>query len=350
MAAKRLTYLAGLCLSLSAVAALACAPTHRVAPGETLAHVAEDRLGSVYHLPRLAELNRATVGRDINAIAAEMLLDLPCEDPETLDWSVLPNALDLAMVLRGSDLQVIDVRADISGGVLPRTLSLPYDLWPKAHAEVWMPKLVAATGLRLDRPIVVIGADGASHNMGQAAYVYWLLKSAGARQVALLEDGIAAWRAAGLPLAEEPNGPRPSSAALHVRDTWRADHETLIALVTGARSGILLDARPVSRMTRGQSTPGFVPMPMRDAPKRPIEALIRQISGAPSLDDTVTAVLSELNAAPSGPIVSISTTVETAAWNWFLISEVARRSDAMLYPHAVEGWSQDALPLQVGEK
>ncbi|BDZ55260.1 hypothetical protein GCM10025870_23330 [Agromyces marinus] len=104
-------------------------------------------------------------------------------------------------------------------------------------------------GLRTgDTAVVVDDASGTS-----AARGWWLLRHAGFGDVRLLDGGLAAWRAAGLPLETGEVVPEPGDAearfgAMPVIDLDEAD---ALGSVAG---GVLLDARAGERY-RGEVEP-----------------------------------------------------------------------------------------------
>ena len=113
------------------------------------------------------------------------------------------------------------------------------------------PELLGAAlrraGVSADREVVVLDAATSA----AAARAWWLLRWAGHRRVRVLDGGLAAWTAAGLPL--EQSAPAagagdfvPVPGALPVLD---ADGAAALA-----RTGVLLDARAGERY-RGETEP-----------------------------------------------------------------------------------------------
>jgi len=84
-----------------------------------------------------------------------------------------------------------------------------------------------------------------------AARAWWLLRHAGVRDVRLLDGGLAAWRAADLPLVagEEPVVPGSVTLSFGALPTLDAD-----AAAGLAQDGVLLDARAAERY-RGDTEP-----------------------------------------------------------------------------------------------
>lgn len=84
-----------------------------------------------------------------------------------------------------------------------------------------------------------------------AARLWWMLRDAGLPQVYLLDGGLAAWRAAGLPVATGPVLPAPGNVTLGKGNMPVLDAG---AAATWADSGLLLDARAGERY-RGEVEP-----------------------------------------------------------------------------------------------
>jgi thiosulfate/3-mercaptopyruvate sulfurtransferase len=104
-----------------------------------------------------------------------------------------------------------------------------------------------AAGVRTTAPVVAYdAADGSV-----AARLWWLLRWAGHSAVAVLDGGIAAWRAAGLPVTTEV--PKPVASTITVRPPAMPVLDAAQAAAL-ARNGVLLDARVPPRY-RGEIEP-----------------------------------------------------------------------------------------------
>lgn len=108
-------------------------------------------------------------------------------------------------------------------------------------------------GLTPGRPVVVLD-DWSGYS---AARAWWVLTWAGVPHVRILDGGLAAWRAAGLPLATDDVVPEPS--AVEVRPGALPVLDADAALDLARRGGRLLDARSAGRY-RGE-LPGIDPVP-----------------------------------------------------------------------------------------
>jgi thiosulfate/3-mercaptopyruvate sulfurtransferase len=81
--------------------------------------------------------------------------------------------------------------------------------------------LLATRGVSADRPVVVYDSDSGI----RAARAFWFLELFGHRNVRLLDGGVRAWTAAGLPLTSESDAPAETSwtgeRRAEVLATWR---------------------------------------------------------------------------------------------------------------------------------
>jgi thiosulfate/3-mercaptopyruvate sulfurtransferase len=125
----------------------------------------------------------------------------------------------------------------VAGGQRP----LPDLAALQANARRW--------GLRRDRTVVVYDDD---RNM-TAARAWWVLRWAGLPDVRVLDGGLPAWLAAGMPVAHAPGRPAPSMVELSPGHMPELDAGGCAAL---ARSGVLLDARIRPNYIGGRTAPG----------------------------------------------------------------------------------------------
>ena len=103
-------------------------------------------------------------------------------------------------------------------------------------------------GINEDSRVVAYDeADGTS-----AARAWWLLRWAGLEDVRVLDGGIAAWTAAGLPVTTELPSPRSGNVVVRPGAMPVLDAEGAAALIAGG--GVLLDGRVEARY-RGEVEP-----------------------------------------------------------------------------------------------
>jgi thiosulfate/3-mercaptopyruvate sulfurtransferase len=169
-----------------------------------------------------------------------------------------------------ADPLVLDARPahEFAGGHLPGAIHL--DLWGVSlidtsdaplRAFMWMMgHLFSLRGVTPDRPVVVYEEDSGM----RAARVFWLLEYLGHPDACVLDGGLRAWTAAGLPVTTEAVAPVPSSwhgTPLPDRlATWQDVSDRV-----GRPGVVLLDTRSddeylgrVARARRGGAIPGAV--------------------------------------------------------------------------------------------
>src|SRR5918992_2591175 len=155
----------------------------------------------------------------------------------TADPSVLIESAELAAQLRaGQRLTLADVRWTLGGP--PGLPDYEREHIPGAHWVDLEQHLSAAPGsggrhplpdparfqaamraigVRRDQPVVAYDADSSQ----AAARLWWLLTDSGHQAVRVLNGGLAAWRAAGLPTESRP-APAPESGDFVARPGHRA--------------------------------------------------------------------------------------------------------------------------------
>jgi thiosulfate/3-mercaptopyruvate sulfurtransferase len=163
-----------------------------------------------------------------------------------------PTVVDVRWSLTGPPGRV-DYRADHLPGAIFMDLDTDLAGPPGPGGRHPLPDPAAlqttlrAAGVHATIPVVAYdAADGSV-----AARLWWLLRWAGHQMVAVLDGGIAGWRAAGLPVTVEL--PQPQTGTFTVRPGGMPvlDAPRAVAL---ARDGVLLDAR-VGPRHRGDTEP-----------------------------------------------------------------------------------------------
>jgi len=356
--------LALICSVSAALAAQACAPTYTVVKGDTLSGIAEAQLGSVFALETLYEANRAQVGPNPDLIAIGMSLKLPCTDNtvDTLDWSVMPRAETLASLLKTEDIQVLDIRSPkrLAEGVIPGAISVPFSKWrgPKDNpgrppAEEALAELIGGAGLDLEQPIIIIHHKANMMDIGRAASVYWLLKSSGARSLAILRDGHTAWKERGLPIALKPTKAPARKTEVRFSKEWRANVLDVYGVATDQIDGYLLDARPHSMFSRVNKLGQAIASTLPGAQNTPVKSLMEVLSGKVDVEDDVEDIIDFLKENnvdwTNNRVISFCHAGELAALNWFYASEVAELDNMMLFPESVKGWAHLGGNLAVGQ-
>jgi thiosulfate/3-mercaptopyruvate sulfurtransferase len=194
---------------------------------------------------------------------------------------VLISAADLAQTIAAgrspSSPQLLDVRWRLGGppgreeyraGHLPGAVYVDLDAelaGPAAagigrHPLPTLESLQTAArswGLRAGQPVVGYDDNGNQ----SAARAWWLLRWAGLTEVRLLDGGLAAWRAAGLPVVSGDEVPPVGDVELSAGRLPTVDPDGAVRLVDAG--GLLLDARAGERYRGDVASidprPGHIP-------------------------------------------------------------------------------------------
>lgn len=172
-----------------------------------------------------------------------------------------------ALLDRPGDIRVLDVRWRLGGppgrpdyraGHIPGAVYVDLDEELAGHGAPTegrhpLPDIdalqAAARGWGLNDGDTVVVYDDLGNL--SSARAWWLLRHAGVRQVLLLDGALAAWRAAGLPLATGEEPVAPGNVTLAYGRLAMLDTDAAAAF---PRTGVLLDARAGERY-RGESEP-----------------------------------------------------------------------------------------------
>lgn len=200
----------------------------------------------------------------------------------------------------------------------------------------------AARRWALDDGDLVVVYDDA--NGLAAARAWWLLRRAGV-DVRVLDGGLAAWRAAGLPLETGDVVPAPGSATL---TEATGDTLTIDEAAAFPASGVLIDSRAAERF-RGEvepldpiagHIPGAVNVPMAD---------LLQDDGRVRDAAALRAVFTSAGGEPGVPVAAYCGSGVTAAHTALVLAELG--IDASIYPGSWSAWSNTpGRPVAVGEQ
>jgi thiosulfate/3-mercaptopyruvate sulfurtransferase len=188
---------------------------------------------------------------------------------------------------------------------------------------------------------VVVAYDN-SGNLA-AARLWWMLRNAGFQNVYLLDGGLAAWRAAGLPVEDGPVHVAPGNVSLDEGRMPAIDADTA-AVWAGA--GILLDARAPERY-RGEIEPvdpraGHIPGALSAPTSENLDQAGRFLP-APDLRRR----FEELGISGDVPVAVYCGSGVTAAHEVAALEIAGFR--AALYPGSFSEWSNNAaLPVVTG--
>ncbi len=266
---------------------------------------------------------------------------------------------ELAGRLNDPRLRIVDIRDGRINGKSPYQIGhiagaqhAPYAKWRgpadnpgKLPTTDQLTALVRTLGIDQTTAAVVVYEGANSTDFGAAARVYWTLKAAGVPQLSVLNGGMTAWRAAGLPEVTNAPTQAPSSFTVKLNPRLIATRDE-VAQVVRNDSARLLDARPAAFFD------GEVRHPAAKAPGT--------IVGAANLDhdvwftkqgtllppDEIKRVAQQARVQTDLPTISFCNTGHWASTNWFVLSELLGQDDVKLYPESVVEWSNAGLAMQ----
>jgi thiosulfate/3-mercaptopyruvate sulfurtransferase len=177
-----------------------------------------------------------------------------------------------------------------------------------------------------------------------AARLWWMLDNLGQARVAVLDGGLRAWGAAGLPVSTET--PTVAPRELRLADRWSntVDRDELIGRLDEVT---LIDARAPERY-RGEVEPvdpkaGHIPSAV-NAPAKVALGPDGRFLAPDELAERLRSV------APSDRPVVASCGSGVTACHTALALRVAGLPDAVLYPGSFSDWSRSELPVAVGSE
>jgi thiosulfate/3-mercaptopyruvate sulfurtransferase len=339
-----------------------CGNWHHIQKGETISKLAAVAYGDAMAYDRIYQANLKTVGKDPGLVEVGMQLYVPCVERQESwfsDWYELPDPVDLANLQKIRDVQIVDIRpANQTGGkFVPDSVSIPFSDWRFSEENPGQPPddaqlsaILGDNGIRLDQPTVIVHAHDDPMDMGRAAFVYWLLKSAGVGQIGILEGGMDAWAASGLRAADAPIA-RPSyDIQVSFDNTWRATPEEVEAIASGDLDGTLVDGRPQNVFAKTDGSGHAVPSTLPHAVNFSGPAAF---SAYKSADDHGLELLERIKGSNLNwefePIVNFCDTGEIGALNWFYASELSGIGNVKLYPESSVGWTVEGHDLAEGK-
>jgi len=132
---------------------------------------------------------------------------------------------------------------DLSGPITPASGRHPLPE-PGAFAQ-----RMAALGVGAGSQVIAYDQGNGAH----AARLWWLLRWIGFREVAVLDGGMAAWRAAGMPLETEVRKPLPRALPVALNDDAWVSSERVNELRVQPRT-LVVDARGAERFAGRNET------------------------------------------------------------------------------------------------
>lgn len=269
-------------------------------------------------------------------------------------WSPLLEPADLNRLLAAdANIRVIQVTGDYAAAHLPGSLNAPYARFrgPQSNPGELPPlsqltDVVQSLGINADTPVAIVHQGTNAVDMGASTRVYWTLKSLGVQDLAILNGGLAAWQAAGLPVTTDAVTVAASSFQPQWSDQWTvhtAEMETLVA----NGSAKLIDGRPAAFFTGQQPATGRAGT-LPGAQNVSFDTLF---SGTTmNTGSQLQSALSTASASDQDLTVTFCNTGHMGSINWFAMSELAGMDNVKLYPESMTEWAASPdRPMQAGQ-
>lgn len=282
----------------------------------------------------------------------------PASGPAADAMPPLVEAEWLADRLGQPSLVVLDIRSPIGGanrirygaGHIPGAIYSNFmtDPWHDQDSGVpatlpavaQLEALLGRLGVDNDSAVVLVAGGTDSSDFSTAARLYWIFRLLGHDRVAILDGGMRAWIAAGLPLEQRWNEPQGTS---FVAVTFRADWLATTEQVEDAlrRRALLIDARireqfegwtkaPVA--ARAGTLPGAINLEHR--------RLVDPDSGRFVSAAELAVLLRETGIDnPSGEVVTFCNIGHLSAAVWFALHEIAGFESVRLYDGSMAEWT-----------
>ena len=236
---------------------------------------------------------------------------------------------------------------------LDRDLSGPVEAHSGRHPLPSLEKLGETLGrLGIDRRTQVVAYDQGSG--AYAARLWWLLRWAGHREVAVLDGGFAAWQRAGLAISSDPTTRPASQFKTDAPERTAARQSALVTtaelarMVADGAPPVIVDARGADRFAGQNETldpvAGHVPGARNHPFAGNLDAQGRFLAPA----ELRRRWLQTLGATPPQSVVSMCGSGVTACHN-LLAMVVAGLGDGRLYAGSWSEWIRDpARPVARG--
>ncbi|HVE89554.1 MAG TPA: sulfurtransferase [Burkholderiaceae bacterium] len=264
---------------------------------------------------------------------------------------------ELAGKLGDSKLRIVDIRDGQAGksaydaGHIAGAQHASYAQWRgPAESPGTLPTtdalkaLIQQLGIDSTTPVVVVVEGKSSTDFGAAARVYWTLKAAGIPKLSVLNGGMTAWRAAGLPLSTETSLRAPSTFQVKLNPRFIATRDEVVQVVNSG-SARLLDARPAAYFVgETRHTAAKTPGTIVGAKNVSHEVWFTRDARLLPADDIKRAA-HQAGVNTDQPTISFCNTGHWAATNWFVLSELLGHENVKLYPESVVEWSNAGLAM-----
>lgn len=216
----------------------------------------------------------------------------------------------------------------------------PYTMPSDAQIEACLGGL----GISPEHHVVLYGEG----YLGSVTRVWYVLHSAGHERVSLLDGGLEAWRAAGLPLTDRPPEITPVTYRCQRRGHRRVEADQVLAALDDPGACVINALSREQWLGSGGThygRPGRIP----GSVSAPARAMIDPATNRLLPDDTLRAMLREAGVTPGQRAITYCGGGIAASITAFVL-EMLGHDDWTLYDNSLLEWSARAdLPIESGE-
>lgn len=245
-----------------------------------------------------------------------------------------------------------DARAEFAEAHIPSAAFMDLsDLVDRSHPAPGMlpsphefASAMAQLGVSHENRIVVY--DNSPHR--SSARAWWMFKSFGVGQVALLDGGFRKWTAEGRPVEQGRPAKSPARFIARLDPQWLAHKEDVVRLLP-AQAHRIVDARSAARFTGTDPEPraGVVPGHIPGSHNLP-QSLLFNSDNSFKRGDALRAAFSEAGIDLKEPLIATCGSGVTAAVLLFG-AQLLGKTDVRLYDGSWAEWGSDpATPKAVG--
>ncbi len=272
----------------------------------------------------------------------------------------LVSASELAAKLKepNNQVRVIDIRKATSykDNHIEIASNAPFEEWRGPTSNpAQLPSLDKLTqlmhklGLTANTPAVLVSTGVDSIDFGTAAWVYWVLKEHGIKEISILNGGMKAWLHAGQPYDDEVIKITTTTFVPVRSGKWTADRAEVAKAVSSGQVAVM-DSRPEA-FFNGDTRHALVKVPgtIKGASNLSFEKWF--LPNNPNFasfvsPDAVKKVWAASGVKVQTPTIAFCNTGHWSAINWFATSELLGQPNSKLYAGSMQDWSQDAsLPM-----
>tara|TARA_R110002124_G_scaffold114535_22_gene269452 strand:+ start:8459 stop:9301 length:843 start_codon:yes stop_codon:yes gene_type:complete len=235
-----------------------------------------------------------------------------------------------------------DARAEFAAGHIPGAVF--FDIDACSDHDSGLPHMLPTPevfsdyagqlGISDNHNIVVYDTVG----LFSAARAWWTMRAFGAAHVFVLDGGLPAWRAAGLPV--ETGVAKPDAASFNARPAQGVASIDAVQAALDRHSAQVVDARGASRFSGAvaEPRPGLRSGHMPGALNVPFDRLID--GGRMRPPEAIEKVFAEAGLAPEEPVITTCGSGVTAAIVSLALACISR--DSLLYDGSWSEWGGDS--------